>query len=302
MPNPHALPLDRLVWFVAVAESGGFTAAAKRLGCSKTMLSQQIAKLEAELKVSLFVRTTRHVRLTEAGERLLEECAAPLKALSASVEGVAEREERASGPLRITAPPDYASAVLGQALGEFTRDNPGVRIDLVASSELLDLTRERIDLALRLGWLRDSSLRATRLGEFAQIVAAAPAYLARAGMPKHPRDLAELRWVELSLLRAPLRWLFKAGAGAEHEVRMQAHARANSPEALLGLLRGGLGISVLADFAAEADLRSGALARVLPQWSLPRGGIYAVHPASRQVPLKVRKFVAFFRDYLARRA
>lgn len=300
MPKAHAVQLDRLVWFVAVAESGGFTAAATRLRSSKTVLSQQIARLEAELNTALFVRTTRRVTLTQAGQRLYDECVAPLKSLTGSIERLAEHEQAPQGSLRITTPPDYAAAVLGKALGEFARDHPRLVIDLVGSSQVVDLAQERIDLAIRLGALRDSSLRATRLGEFEQIVVAAPSYLARAGVPQQPDELVRHRWIEHTLLRAPLRWQFKASSGATRQVRVQAAARANAPESLLGLLRGGLGVSVVADFAVEADLRSGALTRVLAPFKLPRGGIYAVHPASRQLPIKVRKFIDFFRDYLRR--
>lgn len=300
MGRKRPLQLDRLVLFAAVAEEGGFTAAAERLDSSKTLLSQQINKLEAELGGALFTRTTRRVTLTEAGQRLFDECAPLLRDLATAVQRFDIARGQPSGTLRITAPPDYAAGVLGAALGEFVREHPQLQIDLIASSEVMDLVRERIDVAIRFGWLRDSSLRATRLTGFGQYVVAAPDYLARAGAPKRPEDLAGHRWIALSLLRTPLLWRFTTADGHQRSVRMQAAARANSPEALLGLLRGGAGISAIADFALEADLRSGRLQRVLLQWSLARGGIYAVYPAVRQVPAKVRNFIDFFRAYLNR--
>jgi DNA-binding transcriptional LysR family regulator len=298
MGNRRTPQLDRLALFTAVAEAGGFTAAAERLGTSKTLLSHQIGKLEAELGAALFTRTTRRVTLTEAGERLLRDSTPALQELAAAVERLTTVREQPTGTLRITAPPDYAGGVLGTALGEFARRYPQLEIELIASSEVMDLVGARIDLAIRVGWLRDSSLRAARLGEFEQFVVASPDYLARAGVPQHPEDLGRHRWIALTVLRTPLLWRFTAANGSQRSVRMQAVARANSAEAVLGLLRGGVGASVLTDFALEADLRSGRLQRLLSQWKLPRGGIYAVYPAARQVPAKVRSFIDFFRAFL----
>jgi DNA-binding transcriptional LysR family regulator len=297
MSSRKPLQLDRMVLFAAVAEAGGFTAAAERLDTSKTLLSHQVRRLEAELGTALFTRTTRRVTLTEAGERLLRDCAPALRELTAAVERAAATRARPMGTLRITAPPEFASGMLGMALGAFARQHPELQVELVSSSEVLDLVRERLDLAIRVGWLRDSSFRATRLGDFEQFVVASPAYLARAGVPQRPEDLVRHRWIALTVLRAPLSWRFTAANGNQRSIRVQAIARANSPDGVLGLLRGGVGISVLTDIALEPDLRSGRLQRVLAQWSLPSGGIYVVYPSTRQVPAKVRAFIDFLRAF-----
>ncbi|HEY5810626.1 MAG TPA: LysR substrate-binding domain-containing protein [Povalibacter sp.] len=300
MAGRRPLQLDRLVLFTAVAEAGGFTAAADRLDSSKTLLSQQINRLEAELGVALFNRTTRRVVLTEAGQRLFNDCKPLLEQLRGSVERLTEQRTQPAGTLRITAPADYAANVLGMLLGKFAERHPQLQVDLVVSGEVLDLLSERIDLAIRIGWLRDSSLRATRLAEFEQYLVASSAYLSRAGLPRQPADLARHRWIALSLLRSPLSWRFTHTNGEQRSVHMQEAARVNAPEALLGLLRGGTGISAMADFAVDADLRDGRLQRILPQWHLPSGGIYAVYPATRQLPLKVRVFLDFLREHLRR--
>jgi DNA-binding transcriptional LysR family regulator len=299
-PRPRRTPsLDRLGGFLAVAEAGGFTAAAQRLDVNKTMLSQQIARLEGELGGALFTRTTRRVELTEAGRRLFDESAPLLRELEAAVARFGETSTGPSGTLRITAPTDYAANVLGPALAAFHREHPQLQVDLIATDEVLDLVGERIDIAMRFGWLRDSSLRAVKIGDFSQLVVASPAYLQGHGTPKKPEQLASHAWIALTLLRSPLTWRFTARSGRQVAVRMRPGLRASSPEGVLGLLRGGAGISVLTDFATGNDLRSGTLQQLLPDWSLPSGGIHLVYPATRQPTGKVRRFIDYFRDHLA---
>lgn len=304
MPTSPARPrrtisLDRLQWFLAVAEAGGFTAAAQRLDINKTVLSQQIAKLENELGGALFTRTTRRVELTEAGRRLFDESAPLLRDLETSVAQFGDANIEPSGTLRITAPVDYATNVLGPALAAFHREHPRLQVDLIATDDVLDLVGERIDIAVRFGWLRDSTMRAVRIGDFSQVVVAAPSYLAQHGAPRQPEQLASHAWVALTLLRSPLTWRFTGRGGRQVTVRMRPGVRASSPGGVLGLLRGGAGISVLADFTAATDLHDGTLQQLLPDWSLPGGGIHLVYPATRQPAGKVRHFIDFFRDWQA---
>ncbi|HWP18058.1 MAG TPA: LysR substrate-binding domain-containing protein [Burkholderiaceae bacterium] len=299
MRNSREPSLDRLNLFVAVAEAGGFTAAAQRLGMLKTALSPQIARLEEELGGQLFTRTTRRVELTEAGRRLYAEVAPLLRGLRTAVDEFGDRETRPGGTLRITAPADYSSAVVGPLLARFQSLYPGLLVELIASDGIVDLVAERIDVAVRLGWLRDSSLRAVKVGSFSQVAVASPAYLAEAGTPRQPADLTQHRWIALRLLRSPLTWRFTHRDGRHATVRVQAATSATSPLGLLGLARGGAGIAVLTDFAAEADLQRGDLQRVLPEWTLPRGGIHLVYPAAGRPPGKVRHFVDFFRAHCA---
>jgi DNA-binding transcriptional LysR family regulator len=298
MTRARTVHLDRLTVFAAVADAGGFTAAAAVLGATKALVSQQIARLEAELGGALFIRTTRRVALTEAGERLLADCAPLLAELGAAVERFGQATTRPTGTLRVTTSPEYAANVLGPQLAEFARDHPELAVELIGTSDVLDLVAERIDLAVRIGWLRDSSLRATTLGEFAQCVVASPDYLVRHAAPKRPEDLAHHRWVALDVLRSPLAWRFTAPGGREHKVRVRPTARGDSPQSVLGLVRGGAGISILAAFTVQEDLARGRLVELLDRWQLPTGGIYAVYPASARVPAKVRAVI----DYLRARA
>ena len=278
-----------------MAESGGFTAAAERLGTTKAMVSAQVRQLEAELGSMLFTRTTRKVVLTEAGQQLHGECAPLLHELEAALDRVGSGAGELRGTLRVTAAHDFLAAALSSRLARFAALHPALHLDLVATDEVLDLVGEGIDVAIRGGGLRDSSLRATRLEEFEQYVCAAPSYLAAHGIPRQPQELAGHRWVALSLLRSPLTWTFSGRQDARRIVRMQAVARANAPSTVQALVREGMGLSALASFAVQQDLQQGRLVRLLGDWSLPRVGIHAVYPAARHVPAKVRALIDFLR-------
>lgn len=288
--------LKRLAVFVAVAEGGGFTAAAERLGTTKAMVSAQVRQLEAELGATLFTRTTRRVALTEAGQQLHGECTPLLRELEAALDRVGSSSGgELRGTLRLTAAHDVLTSTYASRLARFAALHPALHLDLVATDQVIDLVGEGIDVAIRGGSLRDSSLRATRIDEFEQYVCAAPSYLAAHGMPRQPQDLSAHRWVTLSLLRSPLTWTFSR-KGAQRTVRMQPVARANAPGAVQALVREGLGLSILASFAVQQDLAQGRLVRLLGDWSLPRLGLHAVYPAARHVPAKVRALVDFLRE------
>jgi DNA-binding transcriptional LysR family regulator len=287
--------LKRLAVFAAVAEGGGFTAAAERLGSTKAMVSAQVRRLEAELGATLFTRTTRRVTLTEAGRQLFEQSTPLLRELEAVLDRVGG-DGSLRGTLRLTVPGNYLASGLGAQLARFAVQHPQLQLDLLATDDVLDLVGEGIDLAIRGGLgLADSTLRAVRLGQFEQWIVAAPAYLARHGLPRQPQDLADHRWVALSLLRAPLTWTFSKG-GARRVVRTQAVARCNTPTAVQELVREGLGVSALTDYMVRADVGQGRLVRLLPGWTLPSGGIHAVYPATRHVPAKVRALIDFLRQ------
>ncbi|HZW22525.1 LysR family transcriptional regulator [Noviherbaspirillum sp.] len=293
----NQVDLNSLVVFAAVVECGGFTAAADRLGVAKAKVSVQVARLEAKLGTALFVRTTRKVSLTDAGRRLHEECKPLLHGLQEAIDQVGHDEGMLAGTLRLTTSVDHAVQSLARAAAEFAARHPALQIDLRTGDRVVDLVEEGIDLAIRLGWLRDSSLRAVKLGEFEQHLVASPAYLARAGRPKQPEDLAAHDWVALMLLPTPFTWKFSR-RGETRTVQVKSRIRVDSPGALRTMLRQGAGVSVLDQYSVQDDLKSGALVRLLPDWSLPRAGIHAVYPPGRHVPPRVRQFIDFYRAWL----
>lgn len=295
-PDLNGLPV-----FLALVEAGSFTAAAERLGCTKTRVSLQIRQLETRLGVTLFHRTTRRVQPTQAGEHLYRECRPLLAGLHEALAGVETDDHQLRGELRLTAPEDYAARLLGPAVVAFGRRHPELRIELRSGDRVSDMLREGIDLAFRLGWLKDSTLRSRRLGEFQQWVLASSDYLAERGTPAHPRELAHHDWVAFTPLPSPLTWTFQRG---EEQCRVQVRARleANATGALSALLAAGGGLSVMSDITAEAEIRAGRLVRVLEAWSLPAGGVHAVYPPGRHLPARVRAFMAFFQQWLDERA
>lgn len=298
--DPARIDLNPLPIFLAVVEAGGFTAAAERLGLSKAKVSFAVARLEQQVGASLFTRTTRRVSLTETGRALHERCAQPLAAILDSLCEVHEGRQDLAGTLRVACTPDHLAQGLASAVVEFMRLHPLVQVDLRASDQVVHSVEAGIDLAFRVGWLRDSSQRAVRLGDFEQVLVASPDYLRRLGAEiAHPEQLAALDWVALSLLGAPLTWTFTAPDGTASTVRMRSRLRVDSARALRTLLEGGAGVAVLDSLSAEASLRDGRLVRLLPQWQLPGGGIHAVYPPGRIVSPLARALVEFYRQRIA---
>jgi DNA-binding transcriptional LysR family regulator len=297
MPSDD-VDLNALLVFAAVAEAGGFTAAADRLGVAKAKVSLEVSRLEGQLGVGLFSRTTRRVALTEAGQTLYAECIPQLRSVEDALAQLGAGSAELSGTLRIGCTIDHAVQSLAQVVAAFSALHPRVQIDLRTSDRVIDVVEEGLDVTFRLGWLRDSSMRAIKLADFAQRVVASPDYLRRRGVPNEPDELAQHEWIALSLLRSPLTWNFTSPAGEPRTVRMRARLRADSSAALRALLDAGAGVSALDEFSAEESLRSGRLVQLLPNWSLPGGGLYAVYPPGRHLSARVRGFIEFYRSTL----
>lgn len=290
--------LNALLVFAAVADCGSFTAAAEQLGTTKARASLVVRRLETQLGSTLLARTTRRVGLTNAGQLLYRRCVPALRDVRDALLQLDEPAEL-RGSLRIAAAPAYGEVVAMPIIAAFSRLHPALDIELRISEKMADMLKEGIDVALRGGWLRDSSLRATPIGEFNQYVVTSPGYLERAGAIRHPRDLAGHPWIALSLLSAPLTWRFTSARGQKSTVRMESRLRTDSTGTLCRLLEEGAGISTLDSFTCAKALREGTLVKVLPQWSLPAGGMWAVYPPGRHPPAKARAFVEFYRQWLA---
>ncbi|MGY3231745.1 DNA-binding transcriptional LysR family regulator [Luteibacter sp. HA06] len=290
--------LNRLSVFVALVRAGSFTAAAQQVGTTKAMVSQHLAKLEEELGVTLLVRSTRKMSLTDAGERFHEDCARVMADAESAIARLGECRDTPMGVLRVAAAGDHGPTIVAPALAAFAERYPQVSVELVVGDGIVDLIAERFDLSIRLGWLRDSSLRAAKLASFRQCLVASPAYVAKHGTPATPADLAAHRWITLTILSAPTRWTFTDVRGNEHAVQTRSAATANTTLAAYGFVAAGLGISVLPDYVVKADLDAGRLVSLLPAFRLPEGGVHAVYPG-RQPSVKVRAFIDLLRERLS---
>ena len=291
--------LKRIAYFAAVVETGSFTAAAERLGITKAVVSQQVARLEAEFRTALLFRTTRKVRPTEAGQAFYHRCAFILREAEDAFGALDEATGEPSGVLRLTAPLDYGIGVVVPTIAAFMRRYPQCKVDAVLSDQTLDMMAQNIELAVRVGWLaHDSHLQARRIGTFRQLLVAPPQLRARTKRVKSPEDIGQLPFVANNVLREPLRWRFSLNELERREVNLQASLSLDATLPVREAVLQGVGISVLPDYAIADDLAAGRLIHVLPRWKLPSGSIHVVFPTARFRPPKVRAFV----ELLAERA
>jgi DNA-binding transcriptional LysR family regulator len=286
--------LNRLGMFVAVVEAGSFTAAADTLGTTKAVVSFNLKQLEQELGVALLTRSTRRLALTEAGEGFYAECARLLREADAAVDQARSGQATLAGSLRVTATVDYGNRIVAPALAAFARSHPALRVSYQASSTHADLIGDRLDLAIRVGTLADSSYRATPIGQFKLLLVASPALLAEHGAPRTLEALAAMPWLANRPGRSD-HWRVTDGKGREHALRVAPVAHADTASALLAFAEAGCGVAALPDWLLEEPLARGVLQRVLPTISLPPQPVYAVYPDTRHVSAKVRRFIDFLR-------
>lgn len=289
--------LKRIAYFAAVVETGSFTAAADRLGITKAVVSQQVAKLEAEFRTALLFRTTRKVQPTDAGQAFYQRCATILREAEDAFAGLHDQTAEPSGLLRLTAPLDYGIGVVVPAIAAFMQRYPQCKVDAVLSDRKLDMMDRNIELAVRIGWLADSQLQARQIGTFRQLLVAAASWRDRVERLVEPTAVGTLPFVANTILRDPLQWSFSYGAATRLDVRLQASLSLDATLPVREAVLQGAGLSVLPDYAVADDILSGRLIHVLPGWTLPSGGIYVVFPTARFRPTKVRAFVDLLAEF-----
>jgi DNA-binding transcriptional LysR family regulator len=295
---PETANLNRLAYFAAVIDAGSFTRAADHLGITKAVVSQQVAKLEQEVGTTLLVRTTRRLQPTEAGSALHAHCVRILREAEEAFAELAQARAEPRGVLRLTAPYDYGTAIVVPLVTAFIARYPACKVELDLSDETLDLVAGQFDLAIRVGWLADSSQQARRIASFHQFLVGAPDHVRRLAHIKNPIEALDLPFIANTALLEPLQWTFSKGDAGHETVLFKAAISINTTPAVHRALLQGGGISVLPDFLVAEDLRTGRLSRVLPDWSLPIGGVHTVYPAGRFRPRKVTAFVAMLTESL----
>jgi DNA-binding transcriptional LysR family regulator len=288
--------LRRLAYFVAVVETGSFTAAAERLGITKAVVSQQVARLESEFRTSLLVRTTRKVQATEAGQAFYARCAMILRDAAEAFDELSGSSAEPSGMLRLTAPLDYGIGVVVPTISAFMQRHPACKVDALLTDQTLDMISGRIELAIHVGWLAETGLQARKIGAFRQLLVASPKLAPQVARLTHPEDIATLPFIANTALRDHVRWDFARSERERQVVNVQATVFLDVTLAVREAVRNGAGLSVLPDYVVADDLAAGRLVQVLPQWQLPSGGIHAVFPAARFRPAKVRAFVDLLAD------
>jgi DNA-binding transcriptional LysR family regulator len=285
--------LDDLGIFVRVVEHKSMSAAARRLGVPKSTISRAVARLEDGLKVRLLQRTTRALAPTEPGAALYAEVLPHVEALRSATAVVTAESETPRGVIRVTAPNDLAAMLLPDIVARFVKRYPEVEVELVLTARTVDLIAENIDLAIRAGILRDSTLVAKKLRDAEAQVYASPTYLATRGTPKTPADVESHDCVPFRAQNGRARWTLESKT---EKVVVSARGRVSADDFafVLGAAIAGAGLALLPRFLATPALADGRLVRVLPAYAQKVGAMYAVHASTRHVPRKV----AVFRDFL----
>ena len=293
---PNQADLNSLQLVQRLQQAGSFTAAAEQLGCSKTTISLQLKTLEQQLGVALFRRTTRQLSLTRAGEQLLRNCLPLLDELQQALQQLQSSDKVLQGKLVLSAPEDYTNRILAPAMVAFMALHPALEVEFRSSDQVKDLIKEGIDLSIRAGWLKDSGQHARKLGNFEQWLLAAPAYLAKAGTPQQPQDLANHAFIAFTPLSQPQQWTFTQDKQQVSQY-LSAPFKTSSTQTITALMLAGAGMGILPDYSAQDLVSNGQLVRLLPDWSLAQGGIYAVYPPGRFRPARVTAFVDFLQQY-----
>lgn len=294
--------LTRIRAFIDVVEAEGFSAASRRVGRSKALLSKYVRELEDELGALLLNRTTRQFSLTEAGHTYYKSASEILKEIDNLADLVRENNADLKGRLRISAPRTFADAEIGRSLIDFAAAHPDLSLEIVSDDRFVDLVEEGYDIAIRITRLEDSGMIARKLAPFRVIVCATPDFVAEHGPLEQPEELSRLPSILDTNSRGLNSWRFKRPDGTPFTVNVKARIEVNSPLAAMRATLAGLGVSLLPDFVARERIESGDLVTLYDDFLADDRGIYAIYPHRRYLPAKVRAFVdhqtAWFKKYV----
>jgi DNA-binding transcriptional LysR family regulator len=286
--------------FARVAGAGGFTAAARLLGIPKQTLSRRVKQLEQSLHVRLLERSTRRLRLTDAGAAYAERCTEIVRLVDEANDAVTRTRQTPRGLLRVAAEPVFAEAFLTGLVVELASRWPELRVDVVLTRQRIDLIEEGFDVAFRLGRHEDPGLVATRLGPARPRYCASPDYLAQRGVPRTPDELWEHECILVVAGDAPARWPFR-GARGDLLVPIRTRLRCNSFSMAHAAALAGLGIAVFPELMCADDLDQRRLVSVLDDWATRDGSVWLVHPRVRYLTASVRVFVELARERFGER-
>jgi DNA-binding transcriptional LysR family regulator len=283
--------LEQLAAFVAVAETGSFTDASKKLARDASVISRRVSQLEQQLGVRLLSRTTRRVALTEVGALYYHRVQGLLDELAIASREASEVAASPQGLLRVSVPVTFGRQWVAPLLPDFLARHPQIRIDARFSDRLVDVVADGFDVAIRVGVLRDSTLTARKIASYRSLLVAAPSYLARHGKPKNPAELAQHACLGFSGHADWPDWLMMKD-GKRKTVRPTGPLVADNSEVVLMATVEGAGITFTPDWLAGPEIRAGRLVEVLPGWGgKAEGGVYAILPPGRLIPTKTRLFV-----------
>lgn len=290
--------LDAMQLFVRVTELGSFAGAAQQLGVARSVVTRQIAGLEAHLGVKLMARSTRRLTLTSAGTAYLEKCRVILNLVEAAEIGVAEERQTPRGNIRISLPLSFGLKRLAPLLLDFSQRYPEVALDMDYSDRRVNLIEEGIDLSIRVTRRLDAGDVARRIGTSRMRVLASPDYLSRHGQPAHPAELAHHVCLGYTNAGAATTWQFVVDGQLEN-FPIRSRINANNGDVLTEAAAQGLGIACQPDFIAGSFIAAGRVVEILVDYPGPELGIYAMLPSNRHIPYRVRVLMDFLAARLA---
>lgn len=286
--------LDSLPTFVAVAESGSFSATARSLGVAVSSITRRIEQLEGGLGAPLFVRSSRRLVLTDAGEHLLPRAQAILAEVADAREGLSALGAEPRGVLTVTAPAMFGRRHVAPDLATFLAKHPQLEVEMHVGDEIVDLLQRRVDVAIRIGALPDSDLVATALAPVRRVVCASPDYLDRAGWPEHPHDLLDHNCLTVASTPVPNGWWTFAGVNRNRPLGVHGNLRSDDTGTLLQAALAGVGIVHLASWLVGDKISTGELIPLLRDASSPAddaASIHAVRMPGRSQTTKVKLFI-----------
>jgi DNA-binding transcriptional LysR family regulator len=291
--------LNSLVVFAHVVEASSFSGAARILKMPTSTVSRRIAELEDQLGMRLIERSTRRLRLTDAGSEVLEHARRVVELSDAVTNAASNLQSHVSGTLRLAAPPSISDTLLAPIVGGFQEAYPDVRVQIFVTDRIVDHVSEGVDLTFRVGDLKDSSLIARRILKYRHQLVASPAYLRGHNPPKNPKDLLQHRLLAFSFWKPKYYWSFVHVNGKEKEtLTFQPYFSMNDYAGLATALVAGVGIGDLPPVVEPSLLLEGKLVEIMPKWKFRNFDLSLVHVSNRQIPRVVR----IFKDYAAEMA
>lgn len=294
--------LDSLRIFVITQRKGSLSAAARSLSLSPATISRRISALEEELGVRLVDRTSRNLKVTEAGQAFLERADLVLETMSAAEQAARDAHRRPEGRLRIHARTQVGIRVVAPLLPRFAQKYPDIQVECDLSDHAVNIVEQDFDIDIRTGESSDSGFVIKRLLSTEEVLVASPDFAGRHSRIQHPDELARLPCLTYRREHETTNWRYVDGEGALHTLPIKGVLSSNSGEVLRLAAIGGMGIALLSEVSVRADLQSGALVRLLPAYRFAlrhlSNGVFAVFRQSSTLPLKVRVFLDFMADEL----
>jgi DNA-binding transcriptional LysR family regulator len=289
--NP--IDLNHLTVFAKIVESGSLTKASLALHQPKSRVSRVLSALERDLGLQLVHRTTRHLQLTDIGRRFYEHCKGPLAGLEEATRDLADCAEDVQGVIRLTAPQDMGTSVLPTMIDEFSKMYPKIHFEVVLAQESLNLVSESIDVAIRFGPLKDSSMKAQKVAEISLILVASPNFIETQPPLNQLSDIMNLPCLSFEATKGKA-WSFNNGR-EKRTLKVKHTMIANNPEFLLKMALKHRGVALLPDFLCRDHLQTGALVQLFRTWKSDVVPLSLVFPYQKQLPYHIRRFADFLK-------